>query len=375
MNVLAYVHLRNIHGSTGAGRVARQLTEHVARRDGVNMHILADQADHKAIVNKVGLPWTTYPYHLFAKDSSYQQAQWLAFHNPVAEKYWPETEVVHCTAESYVPTSKSRLVVTVHDAAYFDRGAHPVNFATTKQKLKWRFLYATLSRRADLFHAVSNFSAERLGAVFPSIRNRLRVIHNAVPQRFLAPVGPAGEEFLQRAGLAQKRYILLPGGLHFRKNAELVLKAWPVLNERLPDVTLVVSGHCDPRYSERALTLGKSVLFTGFVDDEELCALYHASQVVWFPSRYEGFGMPVLEAMSCGAPVVASNTSSIPEIAGDAAILVNPHSISENVDALEAVLGDSKLQDDLRARGAVRAGDFSWARSAAQMHELYSSVV
>src|SRR5262249_47752933 len=148
MNVLAYVHLRNIHGSTGAGRVARQLMEHVSQRDGVNMHILADEADHRTIVHKVGLPWTTYRYHLFAKDSSYQQAQWLAFHAPVAEKYWPETQVVHCTGESYVPTSKSRLVVTVHDAAYFEPGAHQANFATTKQRLKWRFLYFTLSRTA-----------------------------------------------------------------------------------------------------------------------------------------------------------------------------------------------------------------------------------
>jgi glycosyltransferase involved in cell wall biosynthesis len=214
-----------------------------------------------------------------------------------------------------------------------------------------------------------------LSAAFPSIRTRLRVIHNAVPERFLAPVGQAGEEFLERVGLARTRYILLPGGLHFRKNADLVLKAWPVLQERLPDVTLVISGHCDPRYSERAAVLGKSVVFTGFVGDDELCSLYHGSQVVWFPSRYEGFGMPVLEAMSCGAPVVASNTSSIPEIAGDAACLVNPHSVTENVEALEAILGDSKLQDSLRARGNLRARQFSWSKAAEQMHELYASLV
>jgi len=168
MNVLAYVHLRNIHGSTGAGRVARQLTEHVAQRGGVNVHILADESDHKAVVEKVGAPWTTFTYHLFSKDTSYQQARWLTFHNPVAEKYWPEAEIVHCTGESYVPTSRCRLIVTVHDAAYFDSGAHPNTFATMKQRLKWKFLYATLSRSADLFHTVSQFSAERLGSAFPA---------------------------------------------------------------------------------------------------------------------------------------------------------------------------------------------------------------
>ncbi|HLX43919.1 MAG TPA: glycosyltransferase family 1 protein [Bryobacteraceae bacterium] len=375
MNVLAYVHMRNIHGSTGAGRVARQLTEHVARRTGVNVHILADQADHKAVVDKVGAPWTTFQYHLFLKDTSYQQARWLALHNPVAEKYWPEVDIVHCTGESYVPTSHCKLIVTAHDAAYFDPGAHPNNFATMKQRLKWRFLYATLSRTADLFHTVSQFSAERLGWAFPSIRSRLRVIHNAVPERFFEPAGPNGDAFLERTGLNNRRYILVPGGLHYRKNADLVLQAWPVLSKRVPDVTLVVSGHCDPQYAARAAALDKSIFFTGFVNDDELCALYHDAQAVWFPSRYEGFGMPVLEAMTCGAPVVASNSTSIPEIAGDAALLVNPQSVDENVQALETVVGNSRLQASLRERGRSQALKFRWSSSAAQLHELYSSVM
>jgi glycosyltransferase involved in cell wall biosynthesis len=284
-------------------------------------------------------------------------------------------QIVHCTGESYVPTSRSRLVVTVHDAAYFDRGAHPTNFATTKQRLKWRFLYTTLARTADLFHTVSHFSAERLGAAFPSIRSRLRVIYNAVPQRFFAPINAVGEEYLQRCGLNSKRYVLLPGGLHHRKNAELVLQTWPTIQEQVPDLTLVVSGHCDPHYAERAAALGKSIVFTGFVNDDELCALYHESQVVWFPSRYEGFGMPVLEAMTCGAPVVASDATSIPEIVGGAAVLVSPHSVSDNVEAVVTVVGDSRLQSTLRGRGRLRARQFSWVHSAAQVHELYSGLL
>jgi len=339
------------------------------------MHILADRSDHQAVVDKVGVPWTTFPYHLFQRNTSYQQAWWLALHSPGAEKFWPEVQIVHCTAESYVPTSRSRLVVTVHDAAYFDQGAHPTNFATTKQRLKWRLLYTTLARTADLFHTVSQFSAERLGAAFPSIRSRLRVIYNAVPQRFFDPVNAVGEEYLQCTGLDRKPYVLLPGGLHYRKNAELVLQAWPAIQERVPDLTLVVSGHCDAHYAERAVASGKSIVFTGFVNDDELCAIYHASQVVWFPSRYEGFGMPVLEAMTCGAPVVASDATSIPEIAGDAAVLVSPRSVSDNVEAVVNVVRDSRLQSRLRGRGQLRARQFNWIHSAAQLHELYSGLL
>src|SRR5664279_351405 len=180
VNALMYVHMRNIYRSTGAGRVARQLTEHLARRQGVNIRILADQSDHRSVIDKLGEPWTSFPYHLFKSDTSIQQRQWLLMHKPQAEKYWPETEIVHCTGESYVPKSKARLVVTVHDAAYFEKDAHQRSLSTLGQSLRWRILYATLSRTADVFHTVSNFSAERLGTVFPSIRSRLRVIHNAV---------------------------------------------------------------------------------------------------------------------------------------------------------------------------------------------------
>lgn len=374
MNVLAYVHLRNIHRSTGAGRVARQLTENVARREHVNMHILADEADHKAIVPQVGQPWTNFPYHLFSSDTSKQQARWLLTHSPKAEDFWPEAQIVHCTGESYVPTSRCRLVVTVHDAACFERTAHRQNLAALKQRLKWRLLFATLARTADVFHTVSEFSAERLGTFFPAIRSRLRVIHNAVPQRFFWPVNASGEEFLVRQGLAGKEYVLVPGGLHYRKNADMILRAWPVLQERVPDVTLVVAGHCDPELAARAREL-KSLHLTGFVDDDELCALYHGAQAVWFPTRYEGFGLPVVEAMACGTAVIASNSSSIPEIAGTDAILVDPSSLDENVEAIEAVLNDRPLQERLRAQGRKRAAQFTWPLAAAQLHQVYSSLL
>jgi glycosyltransferase involved in cell wall biosynthesis len=375
VNVLVYVHMRNIHRSTGAGRVARQLTEHVARRAGLNVHILADESDHRSVVDKVGQPWASFPCHLFTNDTSAQQRRWLLTHRPVAEDYWPEAQIVHCTGESYVPTSRSKLVVTVHDAAYFDRGAHSKTFSNWKQSLKWRILYATLSRKADVFHTVSHFSADRLGEIFPGIRSRLRVVHNAAPPIFFGPRWRLSEEFLRRAGLANKPYILFPGGLHYRKNADLVFRAWPVLSKRMPDLLLVVPGHCDPVLAVRASTMGPSVRLLGFVEDEELHALYGGAQVVWFPSRYEGFGMPVLEAMASGAPVVASNSTSIPEIAADAAMLVSPDSIEANVDALETVMGSSEIRASMIAQGKTRAEQFTWTASAARIHEIYSSLL
>ncbi len=373
MNLLSYVHLRNIHGSTGAGRVARQLTEHLASR--ANVHILADAADYSTIVPKVGQPWASFHYHLFSSDTSRQQARWLFTHRPPAEQFWPEVQVVHCTMESYVPKRRCRLVVTVHDAAYFDQGAHPVSMSTLRQRWKWKILYRTLAREADLFHTVSQFSADRLATLFPAIRSRLRVVHNAPAPRFADPVGADGKAYLEQHGFDAAPYVFLPGGLSFRKNAGLVLETWPLVEKQHPGLRLVVAGHSDPGFAARAKEISQSIRLVGYVDDECLCALYHAARVVWFPSRYEGFGLPVVEAMVCGTPVVASRTSSIPEVAGDAALLAAPDSPAEHMERLDVVIRDQSVRAELIRRGQERSRQFSWDRSAGELYQLFSTLL
>ena len=226
LRLLSFVHLRNIHNSTGAGRVARQLTEHLALRRDVSLRILADRGDYDRILPKVGDPWSTYDFSLFDSDTSKQQARWFFLDRPHAQKFWPETEIVHCTAESYVPKGKARLAVTLHDAAYFENHAHRQDHVFRIQQIKWRLLYTRLQRTADLFHVVSQFSADRLAHFFPAIQSRLKVVHNAVTPHFFAPVTAEGRAYLKEVGLNGKPYLLVPGGLHFRKNADLILQAW-----------------------------------------------------------------------------------------------------------------------------------------------------
>jgi glycosyltransferase involved in cell wall biosynthesis len=374
-NVLLYVHMRNIYRSTGAGRVARQMAEYVSRRPGMNVHVLADRSDHDSVIDKVGEPWTAFPYHLFSADTSIQQRRWLLLQSPVAERYWPEAQIVHCMGESYVPTAHAKLVVTVHDAAYFDKGAHPATFATWKQSTKWRILYKVLARKVDIFYTISRFSADRLSHAFPSIQSRLRVVYNGVPDVFLQPFTADRKQYLQTLGLLERPYVLFPGGLNYRKNADLLFKAWPILSKKIPDLLLIVPGHCDPVLAEKAAALGNSVRLLGFVEDEELHALYAGAQVVWFPSKYEGFGMPVVEAMASGAPVVASNSTSIPEIAGDAGLLVDTNSVAPSVDAIESLIHNSTQRAEMIRKGRVRARQFTWDAAAAQLHDLYSSLI
>jgi glycosyltransferase involved in cell wall biosynthesis len=375
VNVLAYVHLRNIHNSTGAGRVARQLTEHLAAREDVNLQILADAGDRERILPLVQKPWTDYQYKTFASDTSRQQARWFALNSPRAESYWPEAEIIFCTGESYVPTKRAKLVVTAHDAAYFETGAHLQNMAFWKQKLKWTMLFHKLAGTVDMFHTVSEFSASRLGHFFPSIASRIRVVPNAVAPHFFEPVPAAGRQYLRDAGLADRPFILIPGGLHYRKNADLILAACPALFRGFPDLTIAIVNHSNAEYAKRATDLHPNLRLLGFVEESALHALYAAATIVWFPSKYEGFGMPVVEAMACGAPVVASNASSLPEIAGEAAILVDPSATEEHVRALSDLLTDEVARSQFSVAGRSRAATFTWASSAAQLKHHFDTLL
>jgi glycosyltransferase involved in cell wall biosynthesis len=375
VRVLALVHLRNIYRSTGAGRVARQLVEHLAERPDIDLCILADPGDHARIVRQVGSPWTEYRYRFFARETSHQQAEWFLLDRPHAERYWPDAQIMFCTAESYVPVRHAGLVITLHDAAYFETDAHRVDREFVLQRLKWSLLYRKLGRRADLFHTVSHFSAERLAHFFPAIRGRLRVVPNAVTPHFFEPVSADGNEYVDTQGLRNRPFVLVPGGLHFRKNAELIFEAWPLLKKLHPDLQLIVVNHSSAAYTERALQFGADFRVAGFVSDNALRALYGAAQCVWFPSRYEGFGLPVVEAMACGAAVVASRASSLPEIAGDAALLASPRSAADHVERLDAVLRSESLRVELGHRGVERARHYTWSESARQMKDLFEGLL
>ena len=227
----------------------------------------------------------------------------------------------------------------------------------------------------DLFHTVSQFSADRLAHFFPSIASRLRVVPNAVTPHFFLPVEPEGARYVDSLALEGAQLLLVPGGLHYRKNAELILAAAPALLARFPLLRIAVVNHSNPAYGARAASLGPRFELLGFVSDEALRALYGRATVVWFPSRYEGFGLPVVEAMACGAPVVASRASSLPEIAGDAALLVDPLRAELHVDAIGSLLSDARAAAELADLGRLRAQRFTWAASAQALDQHFHSLL
>lgn len=175
------------------------------------------------------------------------------------------------------------------------------------------------------------------------------------------------------------RFVLYFGANKPHKNLPALIDAYSMLSTRHTP-PLIIGGFWDRRYPQplqRAaqLRIGESVRFLGSVDDADLPALYSAATVFIFPSLYEGFGLPLLEAMSCGTPVACANTSSLPEIAGEAARLFDPHSVVEMMEAMGALLEDDPLRADLSARGLERANQFSWQKTAAKTLRCYRDLL
>jgi glycosyltransferase involved in cell wall biosynthesis len=181
-----------------------------------------------------------------------------------------------------------------------------------------------------------------------------------------------------RYGLGEGPFILSVGTVQPRKNYGRLVEAFHRLDES--DLTLAIAGGKgwldDPLYRQiEALGLGERVRLLGFVDDADLPALYSAARVFAFPSLYEGFGLPPLEAMACGVPVVASRASSLPEVIGEAGLLVDPLDVEALASALRRALEDEDLRHTLISRGLAQARRFSWAESAQQLRGHYTRLL
>jgi len=181
-----------------------------------------------------------------------------------------------------------------------------------------------------------------------------------------------------------ERYLLYLGGFDQRKNVYTVLRAFALLSNKQRQAKLVIAGKLpgrdsplfpDPRHLVRELELEESVIFTGWVAEEDKPALLSGAAAFVFPSLYEGFGLPALEAMACGIPVVASNRSSLPEVVGEGGILVEPTDVEALAEAMEVLLADDALRAELRQRALAQAAKFSWKQTALETLAVYRKVV
>jgi glycosyltransferase involved in cell wall biosynthesis len=269
------------------------------------------------------------------------------------------------------------MVVTVHDLTFF-------RFPHTLPPLRRLYLKAvtrSATWRAERVIAVSRQTRDDLVQQLQLAPEKVEVVYNGVGEAF-RPASPTEvAAFRRRRGLPQ-RFVLFLGTLEPRKNVVSLLEAFARLRDRAgtggrSDGTKLVVAGAKGWYFERIfaraeeLGLGDDVIFPGFVPAEELPWWYRAADCFVYPSVYEGFGLPVLEAMACGTPVVTSSVSSLPEVAGSAAITVDPQDVTALTEAIDRVIRDSTLREDMRHRGLQQATRFSWDRAASETAAVY----
>jgi glycosyltransferase involved in cell wall biosynthesis len=288
-------------------------------------------------------------------------------------------DVFHGLDQSGIPLfgKMGKYIVTIHDVIpLILPWAFPL-----RHRLVLATALARIKRQAEMVIVPSTAAAEDVVQYLRVDRERIKVIPMGCDARFRPLADRAFATRLRRRYDLPERYILFVGTLEPRKNVKALLQAFALLLAEKPqdELSLVVAGSRgwgreDFSATTDALGLRDHVRFTGFVHDDDLPDLYRGALLFVYPSLYEGFGLPVLEAMACGTPVITSNRSSLPEVAGDAALLVDPSQPEALAAAMASIVQDGTLYQVLRSKGLIRAQEFTWDAMAQRTLEAYRAV-
>jgi glycosyltransferase involved in cell wall biosynthesis len=233
---------------------------------------------------------------------------------------------------------------------------------------------------SDGIITVSECSKRDILKFFPINEDKVFVTPLAADSKYKPLDKDLCRSFLKEKYAVNNPFILYIGGFSQRKNVKSLLIAFSDIKNKINDKTALVIVGANRDDSNSLISLSKrlgifsDIIFTGYVPEEHLPILYNGCEVFVYPSLYEGFGLPPLEAMSCGAPVITSNLTSIPEVVQDAGILINPYCTDELINALLIMLNNSKLRDDYIEKGLKRASEFSWENTALKTLEIYKTV-
>jgi alpha-1,3-rhamnosyl/mannosyltransferase len=267
-------------------------------------------------------------------------------------------------------------VVTIHDLSLL---LHP---ETHERRRVWRARsrLPLMARRATMVITVSAAVSSEVQQHLKLPADRIITVHSAARERFRRMEAERAKEICNRLNI-NKDFVLYAGTIEPRKNLQLLVRAFEEYSRgKETGLQLVLAGKKGWMVNEldkqlRRSAVGRNVLFTGYLNDEELCALYSSCKLFVYPSLYEGFGLPPLEAMACGATVIAGRIPSISEVLGSAARLVSPHSATELAEAMRELLEGDRLREELGRAGQKRASQYSWSLTAARTREIYEEAI
>ncbi len=275
------------------------------------------------------------------------------------------------------PLTPGKTVVTIHDCIHLRFPQYLPN-----RLAHWyaQVFLAGAARKASRVITVSEASKRDIIHFLHTPASKVEVVYNGFDERLTSP-SPEDEARVRDRFQLDAPFVLYAGNIKPHKNVDRLIEAFAQLRQRgMTSVKLLIIGDDISKYSNlRRLVhrhqLHQQVRFLGFVSTDTLAALYQLAQVFVFPSLYEGFGLPPLEAMANGTPVITSNVSSLPEVVGDAALLIDPLDSESLADAMYRVLNEPDLRADLVRRGHERVKAFSWDRSVERTHQIYLDVM
>jgi glycosyltransferase involved in cell wall biosynthesis len=265
------------------------------------------------------------------------------------------------------PLLKRRQIVTIHDASVF-------GFA---KGYSWSFrlwhclLTRGLVKTAEKIVTVSDFSRLELMKYCGISENKIHTIYEGKEHIIATRSDPT---ILVKHGLKDRRYILAVSSVNPNKNFKSIVQAMEIIDDSGLDV-VIAGGTNSKIFGEASLPASEKIKYVGYVTDNELKALYQHAACFVYPSFYEGFGLPPLEAMACGCPVIVSNTSSLPEVCGDAALYCDPHDPSDIAEKIRLVIHDSNLREQMQIKVLKRSSIFSWERCAREIWSIIEGVI
>lgn len=297
------------------------------------------------------------------------------FGGPNLNRAFKGVTLFHATEHLLPKITLARSVFTLHDVAYL---LFP-QYHLLQNRIYLSMMMPRFLARADAVICVSENTRRDALRFYPLNPNKIHVIPEGVEPHFQPDLSEEQRAAVRTKYRLPERFILYVGTIEPRKNLSTLLEAYAALRFQHPNLGLVVAGGKGWLYESfferlRVLGLESVVTLTGYVPEADLPALINCAEVFAYPSVFEGFGLPPLEAMACGVPVVCSNASSLPEVMGEAGVLLPPTETSAWKEALERLLADATLRADLRARGLRRAQQFTWDNAARRTLAVYQTV-
>lgn len=323
--------------------------------------------------HRVLSPTAPLPYYsgidseVFPKNVSINGHFWEQFALPLATKgnsLWSPGGIG--------PVKKTRHILTIHDLAHIE---YPEWYSRSYSRL-YSTLYPISAKNASAILTVSEFTADKLMSVFDIKSSKIHVTPLGVQSIFTRSCSESVAATKSRYSI-KKRYVLFVGASSKRKNLRALFDAWMIIRDQHKDVELIIAGPSGLAFSGKSNggNPDDNVRSIGPIPDSDLVNLYSGAECFVYPSLYEGFGIPPLEAMACGTPVIASNTTAMPLVLKDAAILVNPHSIDEIASSIHLILSDENLRQEMVSRGIRLASQYTWEKTASlTQHVLDQSI-